>query len=291
MPTLAPSELILNPNGSIYHLNLLPEHISDTILAVGDPDRVSLVSKYFDEIEFQTAKREFVTHTGYYKGKRLTVLSSGIGTDNVDILLNELDALVNIDFVSRQLAEDRISLRIVRVGTSGALQETVPVGSHLVSEYAVGFDTLMQFYPLAQTGFENSVGEALQEKLNLGFRPYCVRGTEQLHRQVAYDMIPGNTVTCPGFYGPQGRSLRLQARDPHLVQALHDFRQGDFRLTNFEMETAGYYSLGQLLGHEVISLNAIVANRITGQFAQDPIDIIDDLILKTLDRLVRAPEA
>lgn len=285
MPALAESELILNPDGSIYHLNLLPENISDTIVAVGDPDRVKMVSKYFEEIEFKTAKREFVTHTGYYRGKRITVISSGIGTDNVDILLNELDALVNVDFLSRELTDERIALRIVRVGTSGALQETVPVGSHLVSEYAVGLDTLMQFYPLTQTEFESRVGEAVQQKLGLSFRPYCVRGAAELHRRVAYDMIPGATVTCPGFYGPQGRLLRLEASQPNLIQDLHDFREGAFRLTNFEMETAGYYGLGRLLGHEVISLNAIIANRITGQFAKDPDDIIDDLILKTLNRL------
>jgi uridine phosphorylase len=285
MAALAPTELILNPNGSICHLNLLPEHISDTILAVGDPQWVSMVSRHFDEIEFKTAKRGFVTHTGYYQGKRLTVISSGIGTDNVDILLNELDALVNADFVSRQVTEDRISLRIIRIGTSGALQESIPVGSHLVSKQAVGLDTLMQFYQLPQTEEETRIGEALQAQLSLGFQPYCVRGSEELHRQLAYDMIPGCTATCPGFYGPQGRSLRLPPRIPHLIQALHDFRQGAFRFTNFEMETAGYYSLGLLLGHEVISLNAIVANRITGQFAQDPDDIIQDLILKTLDRL------
>lgn len=285
MSAIAESELILNPDGSIYHLNLLPEHISDTIIAVGDPDRVKMVSRYFEEIEFQTAKREFVTHTGYYRGKRITVVSSGIGTDNVDILLNELDALVNIDFLTRQLTDERISLRLVRVGTSGALQETVPVGSHLVSEYAVGLETLMQFYPLPQTEFESRVGEALQQRLGLAFRPYCVRGSEELHRQVAYDMIPGATVTCPGFYGPQGRLLRLEASLPNLIQDLHDFREGELRLTNFEMETAGYYGLGRLLGHEVISLNAIVANRITGEFAKDPDDVIDDLILKTLNRL------
>ena len=285
MSTLADSELILNPDGSIYHLNLLPEHISDTIIAVGDPDRVKMVSKYFEEIEFQTAKREFVTHLGYYRGKRITVCSSGIGTDNVDILLNELDALVNIDFVSRKAVDEPISLRILRVGSSGALQESVPVGSHLVSEVAVGLDTLMQFYPLPQSDFETRLGEDLQAHLGIGFRPYCVRGSEGLLRQVGYDMIPGATVTCPGFYGPQGRRLRLALEIPELLQYLHNFREGNFRFTNFEMETAGYYGLGRLLGHEVISLNAVVANRFTGEFAKDPHDIIDDLIIKTLNRL------
>lgn len=285
MPVLAESELILNPDGSIYHLNLLPEHISDTVITVGDPERVKMVSKYFDSLEFETAKREFVTQTGYYNGKRISVVSTGIGTDNIDIVLNELDALVNVDFLTRQVNEDRISLRIVRVGTSGALQETIPIGSHLVSEYAVGLDTLMQFYSLPQTEREAKIGAALQERLGLGFRPYCVKGGDHLCKRIAYDMIPGNSVTCPGFYGPQGRSLRLEAGVSGMIQKLHDFREGNFRLTNFEMETSAYYSLGSLLGHEVISLNAIIANRITGQFAQDPEDIVDDLILKTLDRL------
>ncbi|RAU82387.1 nucleoside phosphorylase [Pontibacter arcticus] len=279
------SELILNEDGTIYHLNLLPEQISDTIITVGDPDRVAKVSKYFDEIEVEVAKREFVTHTGYYKGKRLTVISTGMGTDNIDILMNELDALVNIDFVSREVNEEKISLKIVRIGTSGALQTSVPLGSHLASHTSIGLDTLMEFYPLPQTEQEQSITKALQQDLGIGFQPYCVSGSESLIKKIGYDMIPGNTLTCPGFYAPQGRLLRAGVRIEELLQKYHNFRHNDYKLTNFEMETAGYYSMGRLLGHEMLSLNAMVVNRITQEFATDADDIIDDLIVKVLDRI------
>lgn len=279
------SELIINPNGSVYHLNLLPEHISDLIITVGDPERVKKVSKYFDEIEIEIVKREFVTHTGYYKGKRITVISTGMGTDNIDILMNELDALVNIDFQSREVNEERIALKIIRIGTSGSLQETIPLGSHLASHHAIGLDTLMQFYPLEQSENDQSITKGLQEALDLGFQPYCVHGSEMLLKQIAFDMIPGNTLTCPGFYAPQGRVLRGGLRNPDLLKVYQEFKAGEFQLTNFEMETAGYYSMGQILGHEVLSLNAIVANRITHEFAQDSEEVIDSLIVKVLDRI------
>jgi len=282
------SELILNADGTIYHLNLLPDHISDTILTVGDPARVAQVSRHFDSIEFEGTHREFVTHVGYYRGKRLTVLSTGMGTDNIDIVMNELDALVNIDFMSRTVrpAEERLSLRIIRLGTSGSLQADVPVGSLLATQHAVGIDSLMQFYPFMETGLETQVAQDLQKSLALPYAPYVVRGSDLLREQLAADLLIGNTVTCPGFYGPQGRRLRLDLRQPDYMQRLQDFRhqnpEGDFRLSNFEMETAGYYALGQLLGHEVLSLNAIVANRATGEFAKDAGDIVDRLIARTL---------
>ena len=282
------SELILNPDGTIYHLNLLPDHISDTILTVGDPARVAQVSRHFDSIEFEGTHREFVTHVGYYRGKRLTVLSTGMGTDNIDIVLNELDALVNIDFLSRTVrpAEERLSLRIIRLGTSGSLQADVPVGAMLATQHAVGLDSLMQFYPFMETGLETQVAKDLQQHLGLPFAPYVVRGSDLLREQLAADLLIGNTVTCPGFYGPQGRRLRLDLRTPDYMQRLQNFRhqspEGDFRLSNFEMETAGYYALGQLLGHEVLSLNAIVANRATGEFAKDAGDIVDRMIARTL---------
>jgi uridine phosphorylase len=261
------SELILNADGSIYHLNLLPDHISDTILTVGDPARVGQVSRHFDSIEYEGTHREFVTHVGYYRGKRLTVLSTGMGTDNIDIVMNELDALVNIDFLSRTVrpAEERLSLRIIRLGTSGSLQADVPVGAMLATQHAVGLDSLMQFYPFMETGLETQVAQDLQQSLALPFAPYVVRGSDLLREQLAADLLVGNTVTCPGFYGPQGRRLRLDLRQPDYMARLQSFRhqspEGDFRLSNFEMETAGYYALGQLLGHEMLSLNAIVANR------------------------------
>jgi uridine phosphorylase len=282
------SELILNADGTIYHLNLLPDHISDTILTVGDPARVAQVSRHFDSIEFEGVHREFVTHVGYYRGKRLTVLSTGMGTDNIDIVMNELDALVNIDFMSRTVrpAEERLSLRIIRLGTSGSLQADVPVGALLATQHAVGLDSLMQFYPFMETGLETQVAQDLQKSLDLPYAPYVVRGSDLLREQLAGDLLIGNTVTCPGFYGPQGRTLRLALRQPDYMARLQSFRhqspEGDFRLSNFEMETAGYYALGQLLGHEVLSLNAIVANRATGEFAHDAGDIVDRLIARTL---------
>lgn len=285
------SELILNRDGSIYHLNLLPDHLSDTIITVGDPERVPMVSQHFDSIETQIHKREFVTHVGNYMGKRITVISTGMGTDNIDILLNELDALVNIDFVTREprSLEERIALRIVRIGTSGALQEDVPLGSHLVTEHGVGLDSLMQFYPLVETGLEVEVATGIQQALGLAYRPYCVRGSDLMREQLGAGMIVGNTLTCPGFYGPQGRVLRLDLRLPDLIQQFQGFRhhsaEGEFRLTNFEMETAGYYALGRMLGHEVVSLNAIVANRATGEFATNSEVVINDLIAQTLNRL------
>ncbi|GAB3224479.1 nucleoside phosphorylase [Hymenobacter seoulensis] len=288
---IAESELILNKDGSVYHLNLLPDHISETIITVGDPERVPTVSQHFDSIETIIQKREFVTHVGYYRGKRLTVISTGMGTDNIDILMNELDALVNIDFVTREPRplEERINLRIVRVGTSGSLQADIPVGSLLVSEHAVGLDSLMQFYPLVETGLEVEVARGIQQRLQLDYRPYCVRGSDLLREQLGAGMIPGNTLTCPGFYGPQGRVLRLDLRLTNLIQEFQQFRyqsaEGEFRLTNFEMETAGYYALGRMLGHEVTSLNAIVANRATGEFATNSEEVINKLIATTLERI------
>jgi uridine phosphorylase len=289
--SIAASELILNKDGSIYHLNLLPDHISDTIITVGDPDRVAMVSQHFDSIETEVAKREFVTHVGYYRGKRLTVISTGIGTDNLDIVLNELDALVNIDFMTRQArpTEEHIRLNIIRIGTSGSLQPDIPVGSHLVSEHAIGLESLMQFYPLVETGAEIEFAKTVQDAIGLEYRPYCVLGSDLLREQLGAGMITGNTVTCPGFYGPQGRSLRLELRYPDLLERLRRVQfsnpEGTFRLTNFEMETAGYYGLGRMLGHEVVSLNAIVANRATGEFAENSDQIVNDLIAKTLSRL------
>ena len=289
---IAESELILNPDGSVYHLHLLPDHISDTILTVGDPNRVVQVSRHFDSVEFEATHREFVTHVGYYRGKRITVLSTGMGTDNIDIVMNELDALVNIDFVSRAVRpqEEHISLRIIRLGTSGALQPDVPLGSVLATLHAVGLDSLMQFYPLMETGFETQAAVALQEALDLPFAPYVVRGSDLLREQIGANMLIGNTLTCPGFYAPQGRVLRVPLRQADYLHRLRSFQQdtaeGLFRLDNFEMETAGYYALGRLLGHEVLSLNAIVANRATGEFAQNAGAVVDEMIENTLLQLI-----
>ncbi len=281
------ADLILNKDRSIYHLNLRAEHIADTIIAVGDPSRVHKVTQYFDKVEFEMNKREFITHTGFYKGKRLTVISSGMGTDNVEILLTELDAIVNIDFEKRQAREAHRSLQIVRVGTSGSLQAAIGIDSFVASDYAIGLDTLMCFYQLPQDDFEQRVGQKIQETLELPFRPYCVKGDEGLRSRLAFDMLAGNTLTAPGFYAPQGRLLRLPIQYPQLIRTLSYFHEEDFWLTNFEMETAGYYALARLLGHQMISLNAILANRITGEFSKNPDKTVDALIRQTLERLVK----
>jgi uridine phosphorylase len=285
MPAIPESELILNRDGSIYHLNLLPEHISDTIITVGDPGRVHKITQYFDTIDFEMNKREFITQTGTFNKKRITVISSGMGTDNVEILLTELDALVNIDLKRRSLKEKRTRLNIIRIGTSGSLHADIPLDSLLVSHAAIGLDTLMCFYQLPQSDQEKDITRQLQEKLNLPFQPYCVNGSSQLRERLAFDMAGGNTVTCPGFYAPQGRRLRLGLKLPALINELTYFHPHDFWITNFEMETAGYYALGRLLDHQVLSLNAIVANRITNQFSKDPDKIIDALVKKVLERI------
>jgi uridine phosphorylase len=287
MGKITETDLILNDDGSIYHLNLLPKHISDTILVVGDPGRVYQISQYFDEIEFEMNKREFITHIGTYKGKRVTVISTGIGTDNVEIFLTELDALVNIDLKTREPKARKKKLKIIRIGTSGALQEDVPLDSHLVSEYAIGLDNLMNFYNLEMDDFEKDIAEDIQKKTGIPFLPYVVKGSESLRKQFGTDMISGNTVTCPGFYAPQGRELRTGIKFPNLLKDLNYYhnKNSDFWLTNFEMETAGHYALGRLLGHEVLSVNAIIANRIKNKFSRDPNKVIDALIRKVLERL------
>lgn len=283
--TIPESELILNKDGSIYHLNLKPEHLSDIILTVGDPGRVYKISEHFDDVDFEMNKREFITHIGNYKGKRITVISSGMGTENVEILLNELDALANIDFKTREIKKEKRRLKIIRIGTSGSLQEDIPLGSHLVSDYAVGLDTLMYFYRLKQSQFEDVVCRNLQESLKIPFKPYCVNGSSALKKKFAFDMLEGNTVTCPGFYGPQGRMLRLELEFPSIIEDLNYFHLKDFWLTNFEMETAGYYAFGRLLDHDILSVNAIIANRITKEFAPYPDKVIGSLIKKILDRI------
>jgi uridine phosphorylase len=285
MPKISDTDLILNPDGSVYHLNLLPKHISDTIITVGDPSRVYMVSQFFDEVEFEMNKREFITHVGTYKGKKVTVISTGIGTDNVEIFLSELDALVNIDLKTREAKSKKKKLKIVRIGTSGALQEDIALGTHLVSDYAVGLDNVMNFYDLPMNDYEAGLARDIQKKTGLPFTPYVVRGSEALRDLVADDMMVGNTVTCPGFYAPQGRELRIPIRFPKLLEDLNYYHKGDFWLTNFEMETAGYYAMGRLLGHEVLSVNAIIANRIKNKFSKNPNKVIESLIQKVLDRV------
>lgn len=284
---ISETDLILNPDGSVYHLNLLPKHLSDTIIAVGDPSRVYKVSQHFDDLEFEMNKREFITHVGKYNGKRITVISTGIGTDNVEIFFTELDALVNIDLKTREPKIRKKKLKVIRIGTSGALQEDIPLGSHLVSDYSVGLDNLMQFYELKMDAFEKKIATDIKSNSSLPFAPYVVRGSQLLKEQIGFDMISGNTVTTPGFYAPQGRNVRAATRLPKLLEELNYYhnKTSDFWLTNFEMETAAYYAMARLLGHEALSVNAIVANRIKNKFSKDPEKVVDALIKKVLDRV------
>jgi uridine phosphorylase len=286
MARISEADLILNKDGSVYHLNLLPSHIADTVIAVGDPDRVEGVSKYFDKVEVRIQKREFVTHVGKLNGKSITVISTGMGTDNVEIFFTELDALVNIDLSTRLPKEKKRRLQVIRIGTSGSLQEDIPLDTHLITEYAVGLDTLMHFYNLEMDELEKGMAKDIQTKTSLPFTPYVVSGSPSLLQQFGGEMIVGNTVTTPGFYAPQGRMLRNSLRHPQLLEKLRSYsHEGKtFRLTNFEMETAGYYSLARLLGHQAISVNAIVANRVKNTFSKEPGEVVDRLIKKVLNR-------
>ena len=282
---ISETNLILNPDGSVYHLNLKPGDIADTIIAVGDPSRVYRVSNYFDDVDFEMNRREFITHTGRYKDKKISVMSTGIGTDNIEIFFTEIDALVNIDLETREIKAKKNSLKIIRLGTSGALQGDIPVDSHLVSENAVGIDSLMCFYNLPQSALEQKLGESLKQKLSLPYEPYFVSASRELFTMFSRDMLAGNTVTCPGFYAPQGRKVRLDLKIPNLFKELNYFHEEGMWLTNFEMETAAYYAFGRLMGHETLSVNAIIANRITNKFSKDPEKSVDSLIRKVLDRL------
>lgn len=283
------SELILNPDGSVYHLNLRPEHLATTVITVGDPDRVDSITQHFDHVEFQTKKREFHTQTGTYKGKRLTVISTGIGTDNIDIVFNELDALVNIDLEKRDIKDQLTSLEIVRIGTSGSIQKEIPLDAFLISDYAVGFDSLLHFYKSEHIQHQE-ISEALIKHTNwsvLKSKPYVVRCNEALFNKFSSDKtVRGFTATNVGFYGPQGRILRLPLQDDELNEKLASFDFNKMAITNLEMETAGIYGLSALLGHKALSMNAIIANRATGQFSKDPKGLVNDLIQYTLDRLV-----
>lgn len=283
--TIKPSELILNEDNSIYHLNLQPRDIADTIITVGDPSRVNEVSQYFDDVMFEMNRREFITQTGIYKGKKITVMSTGMGTDNIEIFLTELDALVNVDMKNRVPERLLRKLTIVRLGTSGSIQPDIPIGTHLVSVLAVGMDSLMQYYYPTQFAEEIQISQRIKQSFELDFLPYTTACSENLLRKIGFDMLPGITVTCPGFYAPQGRRVRLEPRYPDFVERMANLGGKEFRLTNLEMETAAYYALGRLMGHEMLSVNAILANRQTGEFASKPQKIINSLITKVLDRI------
>lgn len=285
---LSPSELILNADGSIYHLNLLPTDIATTIITVGDPDRVAEVSDHFDSIEIKKGKREFLTHTGHLNGKRISVISTGIGTDNIDIVLNELDALVNIDFQTRKVKKNRIRLKIIRIGTSGAVQEDIPINSWILTELAIGFDGLLHFYKNDYSDFIEMEDEFVRQtswssKLS---KPYIVKYDDELASIFTSNRIRlGITTTNTGFYGPQGRSLRLLPSVTNFLSIISRFQYKEKRVTNLEMETSGIYALSKLLGHQAVSLNCILANRATGEFAENPSASVQELITFALQKI------
>lgn len=286
---IASSELILNPDGSIYHLNLKPENISDIIITVGDQDRVAKVTSYFDEITFETQKREFKTQTGFYKGRKMTVISTGIGIDNIDIVINELDALVNIDLETREIKENHQKLNFVRIGTSGGIQPHAELDKFVMSEAGVGFDGLLHYYK--NDIINSEATSALCKHLDISSKkpqPYIVDGDNKLIDLFKSDhhVISGFTGTNLGFYGPQGRSLRLETEDPDFIDQLVSFKFGDKTITNLEMETSAIYGLSKLLGHGALSMNAIIANRSTGDFSKDPKAAVDSLIKFSLEKLV-----
>ena len=284
------SELILNPDGSVYHLNLKPEHIARDIIFVGDQNRVEKITQFFDSIEFSTQKREFKTQTGTYKGKKITVMSTGIGPDNIDITMNELDALVNIDLETRKPKETLTSLNIVRIGTSGSLQEDIPVDSFVMGEYGLGLDNMLRSYlvdDISETAMEDAFIKHTNWDVRKG-RPCIVACSEALKNKFDSNQIhKGITGTAGGFYGPQGRVLRLGIQDPSLNSKMDNFNFNGIRMANLEMETSAIYGLGKLLGHNCLSLNAIIANRANGTFSEDPYKAVDALIQYALDKLAK----
>lgn len=283
------SELILNPDGSVYHLNLKPEHIASDIIFVGDPERVSKITKHFETVEFSTQKREFKTETGIYKGKRITVQSTGIGPDNIDIVMNELDALVNIDLNTRELKPNHTALNIVRIGTSGSLQADIPVDSWVMSKYAIGLDNMLRSY-LIEEYSDSELEDAFISHTNWDTRkgrPTVVSCDATLENKIYSEKFhKGFTGTAGGFYGPQGRVVRLNIQDPELNHKMDTFNYNGTRMTNLEMETSAIYGLGKLLGHNCLSLNAIIANRAVGEFSSNPEKTVNELIAYTLDKLV-----
>jgi uridine phosphorylase len=282
------SELILNPDGSVYHLNLKPEHIAHDIIFVGDQNRVEKITQFFDSIEFSTQKREFKTQTGYFKGKKITVMSTGIGPDNIDIVMNELDALVNIDLETRKPKTNLTSLNIIRIGTSGSLQAAIPCDSFVMSKFGLGLDNMLRSYlidNITHKDIEDAFIKQTDWDIRKG-RPYVIGCSETLEKRLESDNIfKGFTGTAGGFYGPQGRVLRLEIQDANLNSKMDSFDYKGIKMTNLEMETAAIYGLGKLLGHECLSLNAIIANRATGTFSEDPYKAVDALIQYTLGKL------
>ena len=292
MSRIGESELILNPDGSVYHLKLQPGELAHDIIVVGDPGRVANVSKHFDRIELTRQNREIVTHTGYVGNKRLTVLSTGMGTDNIDIVLNELDALVNIDLEKREKKSGHTALNIIRLGTSGALQAGVPVDSVVASTHGIGLDGMLYYYKNLPAVMDAEITDAFIEQTSWHPhfpRPYAVACSPELLRHVGKGYLHGMTATSPGFYGPQGRILRLETTHPDLNQAIAGFDFKGQKILNFEMETSALYGLGLMLGHNTLTLCAIIANRVEKKFSKDYHPVIEKLIVNVIDKLVSLP--
>jgi len=288
MTKIKESELIISPDGSIYHLKLKPENIAENIIIVGDPGRVPEVSAFFDKIELKVINREICTHTGYYNNKRISVLSTGMGTDNIDIVINELDALVNIDFEKREAKEKHTSLNIIRIGTSGALQGDLPVDSFMMSEYGLGMDGMLYFYKNLNNVCDKDMADAFVEHTNWGKdlpKPYFVKGSEILIKKLGEGITKGITATAPGFYGPQGRKLRLELAYPDINDKFETFKYKGYRINNLEMETSALYGLGAMLGHETITVCVLIANRVSKQFSQDYKKPVKQLVQTILDRI------
>ncbi len=290
MNPIGNSELIITERGTIYHLDLAPEHIAPLIITVGDPDRVKEVSKYFDRITHKAQHREFVTHTGYIGDRHISCVSTGIGPDNIDIVFNELDALVNIDFDTRTIKDKKTTLNIVRLGTCGGLQADVPVNSIVVSSHAIGLDNLMHYYKMTNNPDESYILNEFNKHTTLGSKnifPYIAESAISLRKEFGSGFVHGITVTCPGFYGPQGRVLRAPLAFPHLIDALSTFQFQELKIVNFEMETSAIYGMGKILGHKCLSISTIVANRKQRTFSNSGGNAIDNMIRKSLEVLVR----
>lgn len=285
---LSDTDLILNSDGSAYHLHIRNEHIADHVIVVGDQSRVEQISKHFDKLEVKIQNREFLTHTGRVGKNRITVLSTGIGTDNIDIAVNELDAAINIDPKTRQVRAVQRKLNIIRIGTSGALQADIPVGSFVISEFGLGFDGLIHYYNYEFNELERVLVDKIVQHLKLTKElstPYVCKGSELLINKLGEGMISGITATASGFYGPQGRKLRLQLKDPGIEDRLGNFSYQNYRITNFEMETSALYGLGSMLGHDCCTCCAVIANRIRQEFSKDYHKDIDKLIQTVLERI------
>lgn len=288
------AELMVDEKGQIYHLGLKPEDIADIIICVGDPDRVEMISRHFDRIEVKKRNREFVTHTGYFHNRRLSVISSGIGVDNMEIVMHELDALANIDLQQRKVNSALKSLRIIRLGTSGSLVNEIPLNSFIISNYAIGLDTLFNFYPIPLSAEEKEGHKQLITYFGRAgkiLHPYFIKGCSQLLAQLQEGCHQGITVTAPGFFAAQGRLLRVKPIFPELLELFRHFSFLDKSVVNLEMETSSLYSFGNMLNHHCITITAVITNRMTGEMSKNPQQAVENLIETMLPRIANLPES